>query len=107
MVVRPVLPFVNYMVNYDYIVKNLCEKKDQPRSTCKGKCYVEKELAKTEKHSNIQTLKIPVMEAFISSEIFSFSDQGITEGFNKNQNNFYFHFFASEYFTRIFRPPLA
>jgi valyl-tRNA synthetase len=38
---------INYAVNYDYIVKNLCENRNIPQSTCKGKCYVEKELAKT------------------------------------------------------------
>ncbi len=53
------LPLVNYAVNYDYIVKNLCENRNVPQSTCKGKCYVEKELAKTEKQSNSpQTIKI-------------------------------------------------
>jgi len=106
--VRPVLPLVNYAVNYDYIVKNLCEKKSIPQSTCKGKCYVEKELAKTEKQSNnSQTIKIAGLDAFIFNDIVSFNPiQGylISSGKSISNSN---SFHTSEYFSKIFHPPLV
>lgn len=106
--IRPVLPMINYVVNYDYIVKNLCENRNVADSNCNGKCYVEKELAKTEKQSNnSQNVKITVLDVFLSHEILSFS----------NKNQFYFpiklinseliNFYTSEYFSKIFHPPLA
>jgi hypothetical protein len=84
--IRPVLPLINYAVNYEYIVKNLCEKRNIPQSTCKGKCYVEKELAKTEKQSNnSQNLKISGLDVFLSQEILSFSDKNQFDIPVKNQ----------------------
>ncbi|EJL76206.1 hypothetical protein [Chryseobacterium populi] len=106
--VRPVLPLVNYAVNYDYIVKNLCENRNIPQSTCKGKCYVAKELAKTEKQSNnSRTIKISVLDVFLSNEILSFSHKHESDILIKTLNIGYFNFHLSEYSTRIFHPPLA
>ncbi|WP_312300218.1 hypothetical protein [Chryseobacterium sp.] len=106
--VRPVLPLVNYAVNYDYIVKNLCEKKDIPQSTCKGKCYVKKELAKTEKQSNSsQTIKIAGLDVFISYDILSFSHQLNIEKSVNNPDSDHINSHSSEYFSRVFHPPLV
>lgn len=105
---RPVLPLVNYAVNYNYIVKNLCENRNIPQSTCKGKCYVAKELAKTEKQSNTnQTVKISGLDVFISNEILSFSDNIQFDIVKKNSGSDYIDFHTSEYFSRIFHPPLV
>lgn len=104
---RPVLPLINYAVNYDYIVKNLCENRSVQQSTCKGKCYVAKELAKTEKQSNTnQTVKISGLDVFIAHEILSFSDYQF-DIVKKNSDSRYINFHTSEYFSRIFHPPLV
>ncbi|KFF13924.1 hypothetical protein IW15_00275 [Chryseobacterium soli] len=105
--IRPVLPLINYAVNYDYIVKNLCENRNVPQSTCKGKCYVGKELAKTEKQTNSQTIKISVIDVFLHHEILSFSNQYQGEPLVKNSGSRYLNSHTSEYFSRIFHPPLA
>ena len=105
--IRPVLPLINYAVNYEYIVKNLCENRNVPQSTCKGKCYVGKELAKTEKQTNPQTIKISGLDVFLHHEILSFSNKNETELFVKTLNSRYLNFHTSEYFSRIFHPPLA
>ncbi|MCW3162141.1 hypothetical protein [Chryseobacterium oryctis] len=104
---RPVLPLVNYVINYDYIVKNLCENRNIPQSTCKGKCYVGKELAKTEKQSNNnQTVKITGLDVFLSNDILSFLNN---KSFDvvKNLHSEFIDFHTSEFFSRIFHPPLA
>jgi len=46
MLLKPVLPVVSYMANYEYIVKELCENKAKPQMHCSGKCHLMKELAK-------------------------------------------------------------
>jgi hypothetical protein len=38
---------MEYAVNYDYISTVLCINKSKPELHCNGKCYVSKELAKT------------------------------------------------------------
>lgn len=106
--VRPVLPLVNYAVNYDYIVNNLCENREIPQSTCKGKCYVEKELAKTEKQSNSsQTVKIAGLDVFLSHDILSFSHQLNAELSVGVSDSGYMSSHTSEYVSRIFHPPLV
>ncbi|MGE8433622.1 hypothetical protein [Chryseobacterium joostei] len=105
--IRPVLPLVNYVVNYDYIVNNLCENREIPQSTCKGKCYVEKELAKTEKQSNSsQTIKIAGLDVFLSNDILSFLGQKDLEQLVESSGSEYLDFHSSDYFFRIFHPPL-
>lgn len=99
---------LNYALNYDYIVKNLCENRNTADSTCKGKCFVEKELAKTEKQSNnSQNIKIAKIDVFISKDIFSFSKKENSEflinTFDSNLSVSY----NSEFFSRIFHPPLV
>lgn len=47
MLVKPAIPFLEYIVNYDYIVKELCENKEKPALKCNGKCHLMKQLAKS------------------------------------------------------------
>lgn len=44
--IQPLLPYVNYIANYDYIANELCENKDAPELECNGKCYLAKEITK-------------------------------------------------------------
>lgn len=46
MLVKPIFPVVDYIVNYEYISKELCENKAKPELKCNGKCHLMKELAK-------------------------------------------------------------
>ena len=46
MFLKPVFPVIEYIVNYDYIAKVLCENKEKPMMHCNGKCHLMKELAK-------------------------------------------------------------
>jgi hypothetical protein len=45
--VLPVIPIVDYLFNKEYIAKNLCINRDKPKSCCKGKCHLVKQLKKT------------------------------------------------------------
>ncbi len=44
--VGPVMPVLDYIINYDYIVSNLCVNRDKPVLACNGKCYLEGQLSK-------------------------------------------------------------
>ncbi len=45
---QPVLPLLDYVVNYDYIVSELCVNKSNTVKGCNGKCYLS---AKVEKQT--------------------------------------------------------
>lgn len=51
----PALPVIDYLINKNYIAKNLCVNRDKPKSCCKGKCFMVKQLQKTNKNSENDT----------------------------------------------------
>ena len=38
--IRPVLPYIEYTIDKEYISKNLCIKRNIPGNCCQGKCYL-------------------------------------------------------------------
>lgn len=46
-VFRPLIPLVEYAANYQYISKELCINRKNAELNCNGKCYLAKELSKT------------------------------------------------------------
>jgi hypothetical protein len=71
---RPVLPYVDYSLNKNYIAKYLCVKKDLPGNCCQGKCYLSKQLQKnsvpddTDKESGKQNFQDKRLEDHFKSE---------------------------------------
>jgi hypothetical protein len=46
LVLKPMIPIIEYVVNYEYISTVLCVNKDKPKMQCKGKCHLNKNLEK-------------------------------------------------------------
>ena len=46
MILKPIFPVIDYVVNYDYIATVLCVNKAKPQMHCNGKCHLIKEMAK-------------------------------------------------------------
>lgn len=62
-VVKPILPFVEYVVDYEYISTVLCINKEKPEMKCNGKCHLMKQLAKAaEEEKPISEKKSAVKE---------------------------------------------
>ena len=59
--IRPLLPYLDYFVNYEYISEVLCISKEKPMSTCNGKCYLSQQL-KEAQQTEKQDKKIPTVE---------------------------------------------
>lgn len=53
MLVKPAIPFLEYVINYDYIVKELCENKEKPELKCNGKCHLAKQLANVNRQQKV------------------------------------------------------
>lgn len=103
--IKPVLPMVNFVINYDYVVENLCEKRDQPENSCHGKCFLAKELSKTQNNNTQNAGKILSIDNFIAQDIFSVSNYQsyITKNRSAILNVDFFH---TKYPSSVFRPPL-
>ncbi|MEX6626594.1 hypothetical protein [Tenacibaculum salmonis] len=54
---RPIAPFVEYAINYDYISKVLCINKDKPTLQCNGKCQLMLKIAE-QQDDDFKSLRI-------------------------------------------------
>lgn len=108
MFLKPILPVVEYVVNYEYISKVLCVNKDKPMLHCNGKCQLMKELAKaSENEKPISDKKIAAQEfeVLFFENIKSFEAKPcfyfITTQIKDNYYNFYSHLNS----CTVFHPP--
>lgn len=107
---RPVMPLVDYAVNYDFITNNLCENKSKPQLLCNGKCYLKKEIAKTSTDQSKNDFRISISgftDIFVINENFEFFT--ITD-YNYESSNFNSELdfsYKFNLFSNIFHPPLV
>ena len=47
-IIQPMYPVMEYLINYDYIVNQLCENRDKPVLACNGKCYLGKQVKESQ-----------------------------------------------------------
>ncbi|TDD78925.1 hypothetical protein E0F89_03950 [Flavobacterium caseinilyticum] len=109
MLIKPILPVLEYVVNYEYISKVLCINKDKPKLECNGKCHLMKELAKasdaetplsSDKKGTASILDVIIFEEIKSFEIVPVCF-GTTEKLNPYYSNLYFHLNSAS----VFHPP--
>ncbi|HSD08746.1 hypothetical protein [Flavobacterium sp.] len=110
MLIKPIFPVVEYVVNYDYISKVLCENKAKPMMHCNGKCHLMKELAKasdaenpksSDKKTTTQQIEVLYFEEIKSFKINTFYTSN-KEKANQNYSNLYFYLDSDA----VFRPPI-
>lgn len=108
MAFRPVLPLADYAVNYNYIVTKLCENRNKPDLSCKGKCYLKKEIAKNESKPASHPIKIDcsALDVFVVDGLFSFSAD-FHSVLKEKINVFHTIRYCSSYLAPVFHPPLS
>lgn len=110
MLLKPVLPVIDYVVNYEYITKVLCVNKAKPKLQCNGKCHLMKELAKSSENeapiSSNKKMASQQFEILFLEEIKSFEITPIyffeTQQINTDNSNLYFRLNTAS----VFRPPI-
>lgn len=109
MVLRPLVPVIEYAVNYDYIVKVLCINKSRPEVHCNGKCYLSKELAKTNDSESSPFKKLKssgqkILDTYILPETAEIITTEKQPFFNFNFT--YETAYSFLFLTHIFKPPV-
>ena len=109
MVFRPLIPIMEYAVNYDYIVETLCINKNKPEVHCNGKCYLSKELAKandTESSplSKGKTSGQKILDIYILPEISEIKNTD--QSYKINFSFIYEKNYSFLFLKHIFRPPV-
>jgi hypothetical protein len=110
MLVKPIFPVVEYVVNYDYISKVLCENKAKPAMHCNGKCHLMKELAKASETENTKSsdkkVNIQLVEVLFIEEIYSYTLNLFISLKVKNTNQDYSNLYCYQNSDSVFRPPI-
>lgn len=55
---RPIQPYVEFVLNQDYIAQFLCVNQDKPELQCNGKCHLVKEIEKQQQQEPFSALSI-------------------------------------------------
>lgn len=109
LLLKPIFPVIDYVVNYDYISKVLCINKEKPKLNCNGKCYLMKELAKNSESENpvSNNKKIVSQETVIvfCEEINTFTLTPIYFQKNKRANSNYSNLYSYKISNAVFHPP--
>ncbi|WP_415325285.1 hypothetical protein [Chryseobacterium sp. MMS23-Vi53] len=108
-VFRPLVPLVEYAVNYDYISEVLCVNKSNPELHCNGKCYVSKQIAKTNETDSSPLNKTKnsgqkLLDIYVLPEIAQINKT--ENAFFSNLNFLYKIAYSFLFLKHIFRPPV-
>lgn len=110
MFLKPILPVIDYAVNYEYISTVLCENKAKPQMHCNGKCHLMKELAKaseTEKSTSSDKKTVSaVQEILFFKEINSFRLVACSCSKQQKINATYLDLYTYLNTDSVFHPPL-
>lgn len=102
---KPIAPFVEYAINYDYISKVLCINKDKPEMSCKGTCQLMKKLQQ-QKDNDYESLRIHMEEypigfvKLLSIDFVAYVDKKLAK--HPTYKNAYSYLYSHS----LFHPPL-
>jgi hypothetical protein len=107
---KPVMPVLDYILNYNYIAKVLCVNKAKPQMHCNGKCHLMKELAKAaEKEKSSSDKKNAAQQAevlFLSATPTLIFKSAPVVFQKKNRVVAYSNLYMSTNLSAVFRPPV-
>ncbi|MGV3460480.1 MAG: hypothetical protein ACO1N9_08505 [Flavobacterium sp.] len=107
---RPVLPVVEYLINYDYITTELCENKANPEMQCNGKCHLRKELAKaaeSEKPLSQKKAQSSEAEVLFFQETIVFTPRAYVSIITSQNISAYANLYSYQEGYSHFHPPLV
>ena len=76
---KPILPYFEYVLDYDYIATILCINNEKPELKCNGKCYLKDQLSKVNNSGEKDNQSRPKIEfkKFVFNEYNSFRLNGV------------------------------
>ena len=106
--VRPLMPIIEYQLNYDYITTILCENVDRPYLECNGKCYLIDRISETSKQSQEQNSMPTInIDDYPVSPIIDFSMHLKTTSVSVQHNYINLCELSDMYTSYVLRPPIS
>ncbi|NRS90086.1 hypothetical protein HNQ02_003021 [Flavobacterium sp. 7E] len=107
---KPILPVIDYAVNYEYISQVLCINKAKPELKCNGKCHLMKELAKASDDDRTASSEKkqstnPFVDLFVA-EVASYDFLVFQKTAAQQSPAYYTNFYSHLDSDVVFRPPI-
>lgn len=106
---RPIVPVIEYFINYDYIKNVLCINKDNPENDCNGKCHLQKQLSDVAKENNekspLKTTTTEEVSILFSQEISPFNFTAMANVSSDKKYANYKHHYLFQFSMVAFHPP--
>lgn len=110
MLLKPVLPVFEYIINYNYIVTVVCINKDKVELQCNGKCHLKKELAKSSEQENSTKSKESktnkILEVLFLNNIYIIHFENYNYSYASTINYYYSNLYTYLKGATVFHPPL-
>ena len=105
---RPLFTVIDYVVNYEKIVTELCINRNRSELTCNGICYLKDEISKSAKEQQSKD-KLPTafksLDLFIETNVLEVSSTTFFK--NKNQiKDTFLDYSSLFYLQKIIQPPI-
>jgi len=106
MLLKPAIPYIEYLVRKSYIITNFCINKDKPEMGCNGKCHLNEKLYEGNNTEDKTPLPVPqkqwkIPEFLIATRIINNILPDLSDQEFLYINNYSFQFAAS-----VFHPPV-
>ena len=102
------ISLIDYSLNKSFISNSLCENRLKPEMHCAGKCYLQKQLAKTSDNQSSQNhktgIKILIIDFLEALNKPSFGYSGLQSAYSAQ---FHAQRITSQFPGNIFHPPIA
>ncbi len=104
---QPVMPLLEYNLNKEYIASVLCENRNKPELACNGKCYLNKQLEKSQEENHNHSVPQIDLSKYPVTPI-SYNKYTLKEVETSNKlEYFYVAKHPQKYTSSVFRPPIS
>ncbi|SMC50401.1 hypothetical protein [Moheibacter sediminis] len=106
---RPLVPVVEYVLNYDQIVREFCINREKVEMMCNAKCYLFGELAKTsdaDTSDGVSSQTVKIQEIYIYSESLNLNEIELETSEKKSIPNDFQNLYDFRLLESVFHPPL-
>lgn len=104
---RPLVPVVEYVLNYDQMVREFCINREKVEMMCNAKCYLFGELAKTsDSDDGVSSHILKIQEIYIYSESLNLNWIELETSEKKSIPNDFQNLYDFRFLKSVFHPPL-
>ena len=104
--IKPAIPYLDYMVRKSYIIEKFCINKDMPEMQCNGKCHLNEQIRENESSEEKFPFQPPVVQKEIQDYLIYDKLSGSELPKQPIQRPRYLKMYAFQFMPSVFHPPM-